>query len=248
MLYAEKVTVTDRWLGYLMDKVRDLGMEENTLFLLVSDHGEPMGDGEHGHGIMRKCRPWPYEELAHGDLSTALHIVSPTVMAYTVLLEGTDEQKEQWLPKFCGEEFKAAGSALVEPRYSFCPSQLTTRAVRDGDEYVLSGGKCYVPLAAVSENLLVFANTVPGAGFSGVDAFVVPVGSENLVVSEREMNMGLKALSTHEVALNDVRIPAANKVGGEKGIDFLKIISRSRLALAAMAVGLMRRAAEHSRD
>jgi hypothetical protein len=68
MLYAEKVTMCDRWLGYLMDKVRDMGLEEGTLFLLVSDHGEPLGNGEHGHGIMRKCRPWPYEELSHAPM------------------------------------------------------------------------------------------------------------------------------------------------------------------------------------
>ena len=68
MLYAEKVTIVDKWLGYLMDQVRALGLEENTLVMLVSDHGEPMGNGEHGHGIMRKCRPWPYEELVHAPM------------------------------------------------------------------------------------------------------------------------------------------------------------------------------------
>ena len=68
MLYAEKVTMVDRWLGTLLEKVRALGLEDNTLFLLVSDHGEPMGNAEHGHGIMRKCRPWPYEELVHAPM------------------------------------------------------------------------------------------------------------------------------------------------------------------------------------
>jgi len=68
MLHAEKVTMCDKWLGYLMDKVRDMGLEENTLFLFVSDHGEPLGNREHGHGIMRKCRPWPYEELVHAPM------------------------------------------------------------------------------------------------------------------------------------------------------------------------------------
>ena len=65
MLYAEKVTMVDKWFGYLMEKIRLLGLEKDTLVMLVSDHGSPMGKGEHGHGIMRKCRPWPYEELAH---------------------------------------------------------------------------------------------------------------------------------------------------------------------------------------
>nr|MDA8219280.1 sulfatase [Dehalococcoidales bacterium] len=54
MLYAEKVTMVDKWLGYLMDQVRAMGLEEDTLFMVVSDHGEPMGNGKHGHGIMRK--------------------------------------------------------------------------------------------------------------------------------------------------------------------------------------------------
>ena len=65
MLYAELVTLCDTYLGVLMDAVRRLGFEENTLFLMVSDHGEPLGNGEHGHGLMRKVRPWPYEELVH---------------------------------------------------------------------------------------------------------------------------------------------------------------------------------------
>ena len=68
MLHAEKVTMCDKWLGYLMNKVRDLGLENDTLFFFVSDHGEPLGNGEHGHGIMRKCRPWPYEELVRAPM------------------------------------------------------------------------------------------------------------------------------------------------------------------------------------
>ncbi len=66
MLYAEKITMCDKWMGYFMDNAKRLGLEKDTMFMVVNDHGEPMGNGEHGHGIMRKCRPWPYEELAHG--------------------------------------------------------------------------------------------------------------------------------------------------------------------------------------
>ena len=189
-----------------------------------------------------------YEELAHGDLSTAMHILSPTVMAYSVLLEGTDVQKQSLLPVFCGDEFKPAAAALVEPRYNFCPSLLQTTATRDGEEYILKGRKCLVPLAADSDNLLVFATTDPGAGFAGVEAFVVPRGADNVVVGEREKNMGLKALATYEVALNDARVPLSAKLGDGRGVDYLDLLSRSRLALAALAVGMMRRAAEHSRD
>lgn len=65
MLFAEKTTMTDKWVGVLLQRLKDLGLYDNTLIVWLSDHGEPLGHGEHGHGIMRKCRPWPYEELVH---------------------------------------------------------------------------------------------------------------------------------------------------------------------------------------
>ncbi len=68
MLYAELVTLCDKYLGKLMEAMRRLGLEENTLFMMVSDHGEPLGNAEHGHGLMRKERPWPYQELVHTPL------------------------------------------------------------------------------------------------------------------------------------------------------------------------------------
>ncbi|MFV0436776.1 MAG: sulfatase [Desulfopila sp.] len=64
-LYAEKVTLVDKWVGKLLDKIQKQGLWDSTMIILTSDHGQPLGNGEHGHGIMRKCRPWPYEELAH---------------------------------------------------------------------------------------------------------------------------------------------------------------------------------------
>lgn len=64
-LYAEKVTLCDKYFGQLMDAIHRLGYDDNTLIWLCSDHGEPLGRGEHGHGLMCKCRPWPYEELVH---------------------------------------------------------------------------------------------------------------------------------------------------------------------------------------
>ncbi len=68
MLYAELVTLCDKYFGILLDAIRRLGFEENTLVMQVSDHGEPLGNAEHGHGLMRKIRPWPYEELAHAPM------------------------------------------------------------------------------------------------------------------------------------------------------------------------------------
>jgi acyl-CoA dehydrogenase len=186
------------------------------------------------------------EELAWGDLSIALHLMSPSMMAIAVLDQGTEEQKKQLLPAFCEEEFKAASSALVEPYYNFCASAMRTSAVREGEEYILDGSKCLVPLAAESDTILVFAATSPGMGFSGVDAFIVPAGTKGMTIGEREKNMGIKALATYPVIFKDCKIPAAARLGGDAGSDFMRLISRSRLALSALAVGISRRALEHS--
>ncbi len=77
MLYAETVTLCDEYLGKLMDAMRRLGLEENTLIMMVSDHGEPFGNGEHGHGLLTKVRPWPYEELVHTPLLMRVPGVRP---------------------------------------------------------------------------------------------------------------------------------------------------------------------------
>lgn len=188
------------------------------------------------------------EELGWGDLSMALHLSAPSVLAISVLEQGTEEQKKEYLPSFCGEDFKAAASALVEPFFNFCPSALKATAARDGDEYVLNGSKCLVPLAPESDNVLVFAATKPGMGFSGMDAFIVPATAKGVNVGEREKNMGVKALATYPVTLKDCRVPLLSRLGGSAGCDFMRLLSRSRLALAALAVGMSRRALEHSVD
>ncbi len=188
------------------------------------------------------------EELGWGDLSMALHLMAPSVLAISVLDQGTEEQKKQFLPAFCTEEYKPASSALVEPFYNFCPSSLKVTAEADEDEFVLNGRKCLVPLAAESGLMLVFAATSPGMGFAGMDAFIVPTGIKSLKVGEREKNMGIKALATYPVTFKDCRVSDADRLGGSRGCDFLRLLSRSRLALSALAVGMSRRALEHSRD
>lgn len=76
-LCMEKITVTDKWVGKLLDTLESEGLMDETLIIVTSDHGQPMGSGEHGHGIMRKCRPWPYEELVHIPLIIHMPGVEP---------------------------------------------------------------------------------------------------------------------------------------------------------------------------
>ncbi|MFU8796221.1 MAG: acyl-CoA dehydrogenase family protein [Dehalococcoidia bacterium] len=183
------------------------------------------------------------EELAWGDLSLAMHVLCPALFAYPVLEMGTETQKKELLPLFCGDTFRPASAALIEPRFGFNPYALSTTARADGDGYVLNGDKCYVPLAAEAELILVYAQQG-----DGVQGFIVEKGASGLSIGEREKNMGIKALATYEVSLKDCRVPADSRLGGQKGCDFGHILDCSRVALAAMAVGVARAAFEYSRD
>ncbi|MEW5944562.1 MAG: acyl-CoA dehydrogenase family protein [bacterium] len=188
------------------------------------------------------------EELAWGDLSIALHVMAPALFALPVLEMGTGEQKSEHLPRFCADEFAAATMAVVEPSMSFDPASMTTRADPDGGDYVLNGRKCLVPLGSQAETFLVFAVTARGAGYAGVDGFIVPRKTTGLKKREREKNMGLKALDTIELELKECRVPRNNRLGGDGGCNFLKLMNYSRIALTAAAVGVARAAFEYSRD
>jgi alkylation response protein AidB-like acyl-CoA dehydrogenase len=183
------------------------------------------------------------EELAWGDLSMAMHILSPALAIYPILEMGTEEQKQKYLPAFSGDKFMAASAALIEPSFEFDPNSLTTTANFKEGGYVLKGQKCYVPLAADANPLLVYA-----ALKGGTCCFIVDKGAKGLEIGEREKNMGIKALSTYELSLKNCRLPAENRLGGDKGFDFNRLMNCSRVALAAMAVGVARAAFEYSRD
>jgi len=183
------------------------------------------------------------EELAWGDLSMAMHILCPALVAFPIFEAGSEGQKGKYLPLFCGERYKPATAALIEPRFNFDPNALTTTARLDGNEYVLSGEKCYVPLAAEAELMLVYA-----CQNGATQGFIVENGASGLEIGEREKNMGLKALATYELALKECRVPKENRLGGEAGCDFNRILNYSRAALSAMAVGVARAAYEYSLD
>jgi len=183
------------------------------------------------------------EELAWGDLAMAMHILCPNLVVSPMVEMGTKEQKDRYLPAFCGDKCRPATAALIEPRFNFDPYSLVTTARREGNGYVLNGEKCYVPLAADAELLLVYA-----AENGNTQGFLIEKGAPGLEIGEREQNMGIKALATYEISLKDCRLPPESRLGGAKGIDFGKLMNYSRVALAGMAVGVARAAFEYSRD
>ena len=183
------------------------------------------------------------EELAWGDLSMAIHILCPALFSYPVMEMGTETQRRKYLPPVCDENHKTATAALIEPRFDFDPNSLLTGARLEGNEYVLNGEKCYVPLAAGADFLLVYA-----AENGNSQGFIVERGTKGLKIGEREKNMGINALATYELSFDDCRVPEENRLGGPDGCDFNRIMNCSRVALSAMAVGVAKAAFEYSRD
>ncbi len=178
------------------------------------------------------------EAMAEGDLSIALHALSPRLVIDPVLHLGTDEQKREILPTYCGERFVAGSAAVVEPRWDFAFTRIQTRARKDGAQWVLSGEKCLVPLAPQAPWIVVYArddNDTTGA-------FLVKQGTPGLEIADREKNMGLRALETFEIKLADCRVPAECRLGD----DALQMLRRARVAQSAMAVGVAKASLEYA--
>ena len=183
------------------------------------------------------------EEMAYGDLSGALSVMTPGLFAIPILLVGSETQKSEYIPQVIEMEWKPFTAALMEPRFNFDPGDLDTCAELDNDEYIITGEKAFVPYADKAEAMIVYAN------LNGeTQGFIVPKGIDGLVVEERQKLLGLHAIPLYPLKLEEVRVPRENRLGGLDGHDFAPIIDTSRVALAAMAVGMSKAAFEYSRD
>ncbi len=179
------------------------------------------------------------EELAWGDLSIALHILAPQLVTSPVSTLGTPEQKEQILSRYIGTHFTAGTAAVMEPRFGFDLNALATTAEQQNGEFVLNGTKCFVPLAAAAAHILVYARTG-----HDLTAFLLPQDTPGLSIVGREKNMGLKAVATYELGLDNCRVPASSQLHG----DLHPVLNRSRVALSALAVGVAKAAYEYARE
>ena len=185
------------------------------------------------------------EELAYGDLSIALHVLAPALFAYPIILYGTEEQKQNLLPMFLEQQLTPATAALLEPGIAFDPYELKSTATVDGDLVRLNGVKAYVPLAADAPWMLVYARDTETGN---IDAYLVEDSVRGVEVERREQLMGLRALPMYRVRFSDAAVDRACRLGGEKGCDYTALLNRSRVALAALAVGVARGAFEYARD
>ncbi|WP_373784450.1 acyl-CoA dehydrogenase family protein [Delftia acidovorans] len=156
-----------------------------------------------------------------------------------VLIGGDDAQRQQWLPRCASGQWLAA-FALTEPRGGSHPADMRTRAVRDGDDYLITGVKHFISNAAEARFMVVFAKTDMDAGARGVSAFIVPRDLPGIQVSAPEKLMGIRGGHAFEVSLDGVRVPASHRLGAE-GTGFktaMKVLDNSRLDVAATALGV----------
>ena len=166
-----------------------------------------------------------------------------------VLIGGSDAQREQWLPRCASGEWLSA-FALTEPRGGSHPADMRTRAVRDGDDYVITGVKHFISNAAEAHFMVLFAKTDMEAGARGVTAFIVPRDLPGIQISSPEKLMGIRGGHAFEVSLEGVRIPAANRLGAE-GTGFkiaMKVLDNSRLDVAATSLGIAEAALKAAAD
>lgn len=161
-----------------------------------------------------------------------------------ILIDGTLEQKETWLPKLASGEV-IASFALTEPDAGSDAASLRTRAERQGDHYVINGAKRYITNAPHAGIFTLMARTDPNnKGAGGITAFIVEANSPGLSIGKPDKKMGQRGAHTADVVFDNVKVPAANVIGGKEGQGFktaMKVLDRGRLHIAALCVGAAER-------
>src|SRR5665213_3044888 len=186
------------------------------------------------------------EELARVCASTSVTILISKLGMLPVMNWGSEELKRRYLPKVASGEWQAS-YCLSEADAGSDVAAMRTRAVRDGEHYVLSGAKYWITNAGVSDTYTVFAVTDPGAGRRGISCFLVEA-DWGVRVAKHEDKLGLRGSPTGEVVFDQVRVPAANLIG-EEGNGFtiaMPTLDRSRPTIGAQAVGIAQGAIDYA--
>ncbi|CAG7628166.1 isobutyryl-CoA dehydrogenase [Rhodococcus opacus] len=178
-----------------------------------------------------------FEQLAKGCPSIAAYISIHNMVTWMIDRFGTEEQRRAWVPGLCSMD-QLGSYCLTEPGAGSDAAALSTRAVRDGDDYVLTGVKQFISGAGTSDVYVVMARTGE-SGPRGISAFIVPKGSPGLTFGPNEVKMGWNAQPTRQVIFEDVRVPAANLLGSEGGGFRIAMagLNGGRLNIAACSVG-----------
>ena len=183
-----------------------------------------------------------FEQLSYGDVSTAAFISIHNMATWMIDTFGNDTQRGEWVQRLTSMEL-IASYCLTEPGSGSDAVSMKTTATRDGDEYVITGSKQFISGAGVSDVYVLMAKTSDD-GAKGVSAFIIPLGTPGLSFGANEKKMGWNSQPTKQVILDEVRIPAANRIGEEgHGFKFAMAgLDGGRLNIAACSMGGAQRA------
>jgi alkylation response protein AidB-like acyl-CoA dehydrogenase len=204
----------------------------------------PVAHGGLGGELLTVCLA--IEQLSRACATTGLILAVQELASLPLLLVGTPEQQARWFPRLASGEWLIA-FALTEAEAGSDAAAARTRAVRDGDAYVLTGSKRFISQGSVADLITVFAVTDPDAPrHRRLSCFVVELPADGFSVTRVEHKMGIRGSPTAELAFDGVRVPAGNLIGAEgDGFDLaMRTLDRSRPGIAAQAVGIAQGALE----
>jgi len=190
-----------------------------------------------GGGIMEMCLV--VEELCRVDGAAGLCYAACGLGTFPIILGGTEEQKQRYLPRLAQGEL--AAFAITEAQAGSDASNVKTRAVRKGDEYILNGTKQFITNGGVAKIYTVIASTNPAKGARGLSAFIVEDGTPGFSIGKVEDKMGIRCSKTAELVFQECRVPAQNLIGGKEGYGFIqtmKTFDMTRPGVGAQALGI----------
>src|ERR1044072_9088717 len=210
--------------------------------------GLPFDEEHGGTGTGTLMLNVAVEEIARACASSALMLMIQELGTLPIKLFGSEELKQRFLPRCASGEWSPA-FALSEPEAGSDPGGMITRAVRDGDDWIVTGTKNWITNLGVADFYVVFAKTDPKAARSaGISAFVVEADRPGFSVGKLEHKLGIKGSPTGQPIFDDVRVPAGHLIGEEnRGMNVaLGTLDHSRLGVAAQAVGIAQGATDHA--
>ncbi|SEH11790.1 Acyl-CoA dehydrogenase [Natronorubrum sediminis] len=237
---ADEIDHEDEFPADLVGEMAELGLM-----------GMPFPEEYGGAGLDYHSYAIGLEEIARGSGGLGTVVAAHTSLAGNMLYEfGDESQKEEFLtPVAAGEDVGAF--ALSEAGAGSDVPAMETTAEKDGDEYVINGGKLWISNGSVADTVTLFAKTDPDAGNKGISSFVVrPEEDDGFIVEGTEDKLGDKGCPTAELRFDDLRIPESRLLGeeGDGFVHALKTLNGGRITIAARGVGIARAAFEEARD
>ncbi len=234
---AEEIDATDQFPDDLFRRMGQLGIL-----------GLPFPEEYGGSGGDYTSLVIALEEIARVSGTMAIVLDAHTSLCCEpIYLYGTEEQKRKYLVPLA-QGLKIGAFGLTEPQAGSDAGATRTRAVRDGDEWVINGQKTFITNGSIADVLVVTAKTDPEAGTRGISSFIVEKGTPGFTPGRDEEKMGLRGSVTSQLFFEDCRIPAGNLLGKEnEGFkQFLRTLDAGRVAISAMALGLAQGAFERA--